>query len=88
MSGSEPRLLPLAMNERQRTARERLRLIVAQAPRQQTPSPRESDGPLAGLREVPVLPFRFGRHVAAWLVWHTARVSLVSDAPPGHPRES
>jgi hypothetical protein len=29
--------------------------------------------------EVPVLPFRAGRHLAAWIVWHTARVSLVED---------
>jgi hypothetical protein len=31
------------------------------------------------LREVPVLPFRAGRHLTAWIVWHTARVSLLSD---------
>ena len=30
--------------------------------------------------EVPVLPFRAGRHLAAWIMWHTARVSLVEDA--------
>lgn len=31
--------------------------------------------------EVPVLPLRAGRHLATWIVWHTARVSLVEDAP-------
>jgi hypothetical protein len=34
--------------------------------------------------EVPVLPLRAGRHLAAWIMWHTARVSLAEDAaiPP------
>jgi hypothetical protein len=31
------------------------------------------------LRGVPVLPFRAGRHLTAWIIWHTARVSLLSD---------
>ena len=31
------------------------------------------------LSEVPVLPFRAGRHLAAWIVWHTSRVSIVED---------
>jgi hypothetical protein len=39
------------------------------------------------LREVPGLPFRAGRHLTAWLIWHTARVSLLTDhaapKPPG-----
>jgi hypothetical protein len=70
------------MNERQRTARERLRLIVAQAPTQHVSTHGGADGSLPGLRDVPVLPLRLGRHVAAWLVWHTARVSLLADAPP------
>jgi hypothetical protein len=29
--------------------------------------------------EVPVIPFRAGRHLAAWIVWHTARVSWLDD---------
>jgi hypothetical protein len=82
MSGDSPRLLPLVMNERQRTARKRLRLIVAQAPRNQSPAQADREGALPGLREVPALPLRFGRHVTAWLLWHTSRVSLISDAPP------
>jgi hypothetical protein len=36
---------------------------------------------LLGLRDVPGLPLRAGRHLAAWLVWHTARVSWIADAP-------
>jgi hypothetical protein len=85
------------MNERQRTARDRLRVIVAQAPRKEPareekrpemrprmPSP-ERDAGLPGLREVPSLPLRVGRHLTAWVIWHTTRVSLVSDSPP--PRE-
>ena len=44
------------------------------------------------LSEVPVLPFRAGRHLAAWIVWHTSRVSIVEDeagepaAPPRRKR--
>jgi hypothetical protein len=29
--------------------------------------------------DVPVIPFRAGRHLAAWIVWHTARVSWLDD---------
>jgi hypothetical protein len=29
--------------------------------------------------EVPVIPFRAGRHLAAWIVWHTSRVSWLDD---------
>jgi hypothetical protein len=36
-----------------------------------------------GIREVPGLPLRVGRHLTAWVVWHTARVSLLSDSPVG-----
>ena len=70
------------MNERQRTARERLRLIVAQAPTKEPVSEPERDAGLPGLREVPSLPLRVGRHLTAWVVWHTSRVSLISDSPP------
>jgi hypothetical protein len=42
----------------------------------------ERDAGLPGLREVPSLPLRFGRHLTAWIVWHTSRVSLLSDSPP------
>ena len=81
MSGSDPRLTAANVNSRQRTARERLRLIVADAPRNNSPVPAEPDGSLLGLRDVPGLPLRAGRHLAAWLLWHTARVSLIADAP-------
>jgi hypothetical protein len=30
--------------------------------------------------EVPVIPFRAGRHLAAWIVWHAARVSWLDGA--------
>jgi hypothetical protein len=69
------------MNERQRTARDRLRLIVAHTPRHEPPAQPDREGVIAGLREVPALPLRFGRHLTAWLLWHTSRVSLVSDEP-------
>jgi hypothetical protein len=70
------------MNERQRTARARLRLIVAHAPRNEPPAQPDGDGALPGLRNVPGLPLRVGRHVTAWILWHTSRVSLLDDAPP------
>jgi hypothetical protein len=72
------------MNDRQRTSRERLRLIVAQAPKHEPLAQPEPDGGM-DLRGVPSVPLRVGRHVAAWIIWHTARVSLLSDAPA--PRE-
>jgi hypothetical protein len=31
--------------------------------------------------EVPALPFRAGRHLVTWIVWHTAQVSWVDDDP-------
>ena len=71
------------MNERQRTAQARLRLIVAHAPRtEEPPAPPPGDGVLSGLRDVPGISLRFGMHVTAWLLWHTSRVSLLADAPP------
>jgi hypothetical protein len=39
------------------------------------------------LREVPVLPLRAGRHLTAWIVWHTAKVSLLSDHAAPQPPE-
>jgi hypothetical protein len=33
------------------------------------------------ITEVPVLPVRAGRHIAAWIVWHAVGVSLISDMP-------
>jgi len=69
------------MNERQRTARDRLRVIVAHTPRHEPPAQPNREGIIPGLREVPALPLRVGRHLTAWLLWHTSRVSLVSDVP-------
>jgi hypothetical protein len=31
------------------------------------------------ITDVPVIPFRAGRHIAAWIVWHTARVSWLDN---------
>jgi hypothetical protein len=70
------------MNERQRTAQERLRLIVAHTPTNEPPVQSDSDGARPSLRDVPGLSLRAGRHLTAWLLWHTARVSLIADAPP------
>ena len=70
------------MNERQRTARDRLRLIVAHTPTTEPPVQPDRTDARPGLRDVPGLPFRAGRHLTAWLLWHTARVSLIADAPP------
>jgi hypothetical protein len=43
----------------------------------------------ARLREVPAMPFRAGRHLTAWIVWHTARRSTLSDlTAPQPPEES
>jgi len=75
------------MNDRQRIARERLRLIVAQAPTHQAPTQVDRDGALRGLRDVPGLSLRVGRHLTAWLLWQTTRVSLIEDGPPPSRRE-
>ncbi len=55
---------------------------MAHTPQSNAPTRAEPDRSPPGLRGVPVLPLRAGRHVAAWLLWHTARVSLIADAPP------
>jgi hypothetical protein len=34
-----------------------------------------------------VLPLRAGRHLTAWIVWHTAKVSLLSDHAAPQPPE-
>ena len=31
------------------------------------------------MTELITSPIRAGRHVAAWVVWHSIRVSLISD---------
>jgi hypothetical protein len=72
------------MNDRQRTAQARLRLIVAQAPTEKPPVQVEEEGMLSGLRDLPGISLRLGRHVTSWLAWHTAGVCLMDDCPP-HP---
>jgi hypothetical protein len=54
---------------------------VAQTPREQTRAQPDGESPLPGLRDVGGLPLRVGRHVTAWILWHTSRVSLLDDAP-------
>jgi len=41
-----------------------------------------TDGSLPGLRDVRALPLRVGRHLTAWILWHTSRISLLDEAPP------
>ena len=56
---------------------------MAHAPRNDPPVQTDGDdGVLSGLRDVPGLSLRVGRHLTAWVLWHTARVSLIADAPP------
>jgi hypothetical protein len=31
--------------------------------------------------EVPVLPFRAGRHLVTWIVWQASQVSWIDDVP-------
>jgi hypothetical protein len=33
------------------------------------------------------MPFRAGRHLTAWIVWHTARRSTLSDLTAPQPPE-
>jgi hypothetical protein len=56
-------------------------LTLASSNRQDTRARILTEGALLGLREVPGLPLRVGRHLTAWVVWHTARVSMLSDLP-------
>ncbi|MGH2980369.1 MAG: hypothetical protein ACRDLQ_12150 [Solirubrobacterales bacterium] len=38
---------------------------------------------------MPAIPFRAGRHLTAWIVWHTARRSTLADlTAPQPPEES
>ena len=36
--------------------------------------------------EVPALPLRASRHLAAWIVWHAVRVSLIEEGAPEPPQ--
>jgi hypothetical protein len=74
------------MND-QSTAGFEPQLIVSQQNRQETNADSSHEGPLGTLREVPGLPLRVGRHLTAWVVWHTARVSLLPDRVPAELRE-
>jgi hypothetical protein len=61
-------------------------LIVSQQNRQETDATSPQAGHLGTLREVPGLPLRVGRHLTAWVVWHTAKVSLLPDRVPAELR--
>jgi hypothetical protein len=39
----------------------------------------------ARIREVPAMPLRAGRHLTAWIVWHTARRSTLTDLTAPQP---
>jgi hypothetical protein len=56
-------------------------LTLARQSRQENRAQILREGALVGLREMPGLPLRVGRHLTAWVVWHTTRVSLLSDTP-------
>ena len=76
------------MQEQRSTAGFELpQLIVAQPSRQNSRANSEREGGLGSLREVPGLPFRFGLHLTAWVVWHTSRVSLLPDRSSAELRE-
>jgi hypothetical protein len=57
---------------------------------QQTPeSSLVNETSFARLRDVPSMPLRAGRHITAWIVWHTARRSTLADlTAPQPPEES
>jgi len=40
------------------------------------------------LREVPGLPFKAGRHITAWVVWQTSRVSMLDDHSQPQPPDT
>jgi hypothetical protein len=40
------------------------------------------------IMEVPVLPFRAGRHLVTWIVWQAAQVSWIDDVPATPPAEA
>jgi hypothetical protein len=56
-------------------------LSLARQSRQENRAQLLREGALVGIREMPGLPLRIGRHLTTWLVWHTTRVSLLSDSP-------
>jgi hypothetical protein len=66
------------MYELKQTAGFEPQLIVSHESRQETTA-RASKGGVPSLREFPALPLRVGRHLTAWVVWHTTHVTLLSD---------
>jgi hypothetical protein len=81
MSDNDPRLPALVMYQQRNKRRFEPEVIVSQPTQRNRRAQSAREGGLGTLLEVPGLPIRFGRHLTAWVVWHTARVSLLSDSP-------
>jgi hypothetical protein len=65
------------------------KLPAGQVIRTKLDQPQTQETSFARLREVPAMPLRAGRHLTAWIVWHTARRSTLSDLTvPQPPEES
>ena len=64
-------------------------LTVSQVIRTNWDQGQEQETSFARLREVPSIPLRAGRHLTAWILWHTARRSTLADlTAPQPPEES
>ena len=64
-------------------------LTVGQVIRTKLDQGQEQETSFARLREVPSIPLRAGRHLTAWILWHTARRSTLTDlTAPQPPEES
>jgi hypothetical protein len=64
-------------------------LTVGQVIRTKLDHGQEQETSFARLREVPSIPLRAGRHLTAWILWHTARRSTLTDlTAPQPPEES
>ena len=57
-------------------------LTVSQVIRTKLDHGQEQETSFARLREVPSIPLRAGRHLTAWILWHTARRSTLTDLNP------
>ena len=65
------------------------KLTVGQVIRTNVDQGQTQENSFARLREVPSIPIRAGRHLTAWIVWHTARRSTLADlTAPQPPEES
>jgi hypothetical protein len=62
-------------------------LTAGQVIRSKLDQIQEQETSFARLREVPAMPLRAGRHLTAWIVWHTARRSTLDDLTAPQPPE-